>query len=223
MDFPADLPDPVRRYFGHALGDSTDAPRGIRLRMRGRIKVRRWLPFSADWEGDGRSFDWRARAGPARLLHVRDRFAGGQGSIEIRLFGRLRIAHSENEDTTRSAAGRAALEAVLWSPATLLPSQGVAWRAESAGHLVASWDVAPERPEVHVEIDEHGAVRSIWALRWNDGSEGERGRIPFGGDVLAERTFGSLTLASRVSVGWWYGTPRYDPFFEAEIESAAPV
>ena len=47
--------------------------------------------------------------------------------------------------------------------------------------------------------------------------------MPFGGDVHAERRFGDLVLPSRVTVGWWYGTPRYTPFFEATVLAAEPV
>ena len=41
--------------------------------------------------------------------------------------------------------------------------------------------------------------------------------------VYAEQRFGSFTLPSRVSVGWWFGTPRYAPFFDATILSIEPI
>jgi uncharacterized protein DUF6544 len=214
------LDPPIARYFAHALDPGAEMSRGTQLRMRGRIKVGAWLSFRANWEGDGRSFDWRARVGPGGLLRVRDHFASGTGAMDIRLFARIRLVHAENEDTTRSAAGRAGLEAAIWAPASLLPEHGVSWRAESDNHIVATFDVPPERPEVHITVDPSGAVRSMWGMRWNDGSEGERGYLPFGGDIHDSHTFEGLTIASRLTVGWGYGTPRYEPFFEAEIEAA---
>ena len=39
----------------------------------------------------------------------------------------------------------------------------------------------------------------------------------------AGQRFGDLVLPSRVTVGWWFGTPRYEPFFEATILSAEPL
>jgi hypothetical protein len=30
-------------------------------------------------------------------------------------------------------------------------------------------------------------------------------------------------LPARVSVGWWFGTARFAPFFEAEILDAVPL
>jgi hypothetical protein len=69
------------------------------------------------WEGDGRSFSWRANSGPGPfpLLRVHDRFADGVGAMDIRLrptvkgLPALKLLHPENDDVARSGAGRAAL------------------------------------------------------------------------------------------------------------------
>lgn len=218
------LDEPVRRYFTHALAAHAPLSRGTRLRMRGRIKVGLWLPFRATWEGDARSLSWQADCGPGgiRLLRAVDRFADGRGSMDVRIAGRLPIVHAADDDTTRSGAGRAAAEAI-WTPASLLPERGVRWRAESGEEIVAALDVPPERPELRLRIDPVGAVRSGWVMRWHKGSRGERGYVPCVAHVLAERRFGALTIPSRVAVGWWFDTPRYRPFFEAEILAAEPL
>jgi hypothetical protein len=192
--------------------------------MAGRIKAGAWLPFSADEKCDGRSFEWQARVsvGPVTLLRVVDRFAGGEGSTEGKLFGRLQTMHAEDEDTTRSAAGRAALEAIF-APATLLPQRGVSWRAEAADHIVATWDVPPERPELHLRIDGLGGVRSVCADRWGKLRRNGHGYIPCGCEVRGERRFGDFVVPSSVTVGWWFGTPRYAPFFKADVLDLAPL
>ena len=217
------LDEPVTRYLTHAIAEGTQLVPGVRIRMTGRIRVRAWLPFTADQECDGRSFTWRARVGwgPLTPLVVTDRFAGGAGSMDGRLLGRVPLFHADDPDTGRSAAGRAALEAIL-SPVGLLPRPGVAWRADDDA-VVAALEIPPERPEVRIEIDGRGAVRSVSALRWGNAGQDAFGYIPFGGHVHAERTFGGLTVPSRLSVGWWFGTPRYEPFFEAEITDLAQV
>jgi hypothetical protein len=38
--------------------------------------------------------------------------------VDVRPLGWIGLVHSHGEDTTRSAAGRAAVEAAVWSPAT---------------------------------------------------------------------------------------------------------
>jgi len=80
--------------------------------------------------------------------------------------GRRRVFGAAGEDITRSAAGRAALEAAAFAPVTLLPPSGVSWRAESDDVIVPAWQLPPERPGVHVRIDGHGAVRTVSAMRW---------------------------------------------------------
>jgi hypothetical protein len=223
---PASLaaePEPVRRYLAHAIREGAALAPALRLTMKGRIRVGAWLPFTAVEELDGRSFSWRARVGFAHLplLEVEDGFGQGKGATSGRLVGRIPLFDAHDPDTARSAAGRAALEA-FWAPVSLLPSHGVAWRAEGESAIVAAIEVPPERTELRLEIDEHGAVRSAVGQRWGNADQDEYGYIPCGGSVEAERSFGDLTLPSRVTVGWWFGTPRYAPFFRAEILEATP-
>lgn len=226
MQAPADLDEldePVRRYLKHSLADGV-APQGVRLRMAGRIKVGAWLAFTAEQEFSGRAFLWRARAGwgPLKPLHVVDSYRDGAGSTDGRVFGRIRFLHADDPDTARAAAGRAAAESI-WVPGMLVPGSGVSWRAESENRIVASIDVPPERSDVTLRIDDEGAVRAISLMRWGNVGQKDFGYIPFGGDMHAERRFGPVVLPSEVTVGWWYGTPRYQPFFEATILEAVSV
>jgi hypothetical protein len=220
----ADLDEPVRRYFNHAIRTDAVLPAGVRMTMRGRIKVGVWLPFTATQTVDGRSLDWQARVGPGPLksLRVTDRYADAVGCTDGRLLG-LRVFGSEDYDTARSAAGRTAIESVVFAPAGVLPDRGVTWHAESDHVIVARLDLAPERPEVRLSIGDHGAPRSVSALRWGNAGESTHQYLPFGGELHAERRFGDLVLPSRASVGWWFGTPRYAPFFTALVGAVTPL
>lgn len=215
------LDGPVRRYLSHALPGGAPDGDGIRLTMEGRINVGRWLAFTADQTFAGHSFTWRARAGwrSFRPLHVVDTYGPGAGSTVGTLFGRLPFMRATGDDTARAAAGRAAAESI-WTPWTLLPGPDVAWRAESDDHIVARVSIPPERPEIHLAIAPDGAVRTVSLMRWGNAGQKAFGYLPFGGHIHEERRFGDLVLPSRVSVGWWYGTPRYQPFFEATVLSA---
>lgn len=216
--------EPVRRFFTHAIRDGAPLPQGVRLSMAGRVKAGRWLPFVAEQHCGARSFSWRARVGlgPVTPLHVHDRYEDGSGSVEMRLFG-LRLSRSDDTDTMRSAAGRAALEAVVFAPATVLPGGGVSWRAEADDRLVACFDLPPERPEVHVQIDRTGAMRAAHAERWGDPAKRGFAYVPCGCEVHAKRAFGDFVIPSGISVGWWFGTPSYEPFFETEILDLRPI
>ena len=214
----------MQRYLNHALAPGAAVGGGRRFGMAGRIKVGRWLAFDAEQEmaGEGHAFTWTARAGLGtfRPLHVVDSYRPGAGSTEGRLFGRLRFMHSDDEDTARSAAGRAAVESIM-DPASLLPDNGVSWRAEGDDVIVASFDVPPERAEARLQIDAAGALRSVEIMRWGNVGQDGFGYIPFGGDFHAERRFGDVTLPSELTIGWWYGTARFKPFFEALIPGDA--
>jgi hypothetical protein len=215
----SELDEPVQRFLRHAIRDGAALSRGMRVTMTGRIKVGTWLPFSADQTADGRSFAWRARVGwgPITPLHVLDRYADGAGTTEGRLLGRFTLFRANDLDTTRSSAARAALESFVFAPHSLLPQRGVAWRAEAEDVIVACFDLSPEQPEVRARIDEHGAIRTVSALRWGNPGGQAFDYTPFGGEVNAERRFGDVLIPSSLSVGWWFGTPRYEPFFEAQI------
>jgi hypothetical protein len=216
------LEEPVRRYFLHAISDGAALSSGVRMVMSGRIKVGLWLPFTAEQTVDGRSFAWRASVGRG-LLRVVDQYAGAVGRTEGRLLGRLRVFHAEDVDTARSAGMRAAIESVVFAPTAVLPGRGVIWRAEDENVIVARFDLPPEHPEVRVRIDEHGAIRTVGGLRWGNAGEKTFRYIPFGGEMHAERRFGDLLLPSSATVGWWFETPRYAPFFKAEITAVVPT
>ena len=220
----AALEEPVRRYLRHAIRPGADLGGRMRLTMAGRIKVGTWLSFTAEQDlSEGHAFEWRARAGfgPLRPLHVTDRYEPGSGSTDGRLFGHVRFLHAEDQNTIRASAGRAAVESIF-APTTLLPGPGIGWRAESDEVIVATFTVPPERVEMRLTLGRGGEVHSVSVKRWGNVGQDSFGYIPFGGEVHAERRFGDLTIPSSLSVGWWFGTARFDPFFEAEILSATP-
>jgi hypothetical protein len=215
------LDEPVQRYFTHAITNGAVLATLVRLTMRGRIKVGRWMEFTAEQRfADEHEFEWRAKAGWQRFkpLHVVDSYAGGAGGTVGKLCGRVPFLHAGDANTARAAAARAAAESV-WVPASLLPQRGVKWQAEDLHTIVARFEVPPEHPEVRLRIDEVGAVQSVSLTRWGNVGQERFGYIPFGADVHAEQSFGDYTIPSRMAVGWWYGTPRFKPFFEAIVTS----
>ena len=196
--------------------------RRMRLRMTGRIKIGLWLPFTAQQDCDGSSFIWRAQVPRrGRFLTVTDSYDDGRAAIDGRLLSAIRMFHSDDQNIVRSAAGRAAAEGIL-APIGLLPSPTRIWHAESDNEITVDLALAPESPALHVTIDNDGAVQSVNLQRWGDAGGKAFGYIPFGGDILAEKRFGDFVLPARLRVGWWHGTKRFSPFFEAEIISAVP-
>jgi hypothetical protein len=86
-DWLADVDEPVRRYFSHAISDGAALSSAVRMAMSGRIRVGLWLPFTAEQTVDGRSFTWRARVGrgPLMPLRVTDRDADAAAELRHRV------------------------------------------------------------------------------------------------------------------------------------------
>ena len=64
-----------------------------RIRMRGRIKIGRWVPFRArELLTPRRGFVWAARAGG--VIAGFDSYARGQGEMDWKLVGAVRVAPS---------------------------------------------------------------------------------------------------------------------------------
>lgn len=212
------LPAPVQRYLQAAIAPGTPLATAARLRMRGQIKVGRWMPFHARQLLAPRSgFQWSARAGG--VLTGFDRYAQGRGEMCWRLLGLLPVMRAGGPDVTRSAAGRAAAEA-FWLPTTLLPRFGVQWQALEDHELVARYGIDAVEIEARYRVDADGHLLSMVFDRWGDPwRTGTWGQYPFGGEVTAYRTFNGLTIPSAGRFGWCYGTDRWSDgeFFRYEI------
>ncbi len=121
------LPEPARRHLAAAIAPGTPLAVSARLRMRGSIKVGRWLPFRARQVlSPHHGFVWAARA--AGVIVGSDRYVDGVGGMDWKLAGLVTVVHTEGPDVSRSVAGRGGAEAV-WVPTALLPRFGVSWSA----------------------------------------------------------------------------------------------
>ena len=120
--------------------------------------------------------------------------------MDWRLGGAIPVMHTDGPDVSRSAAARAAAEAI-WVPTSLLPRFGVTWTAEADDRL-----------------------REVLFDRWGDPDDtGRWGPVPFGGVITAHRTFGPVTIPSAGEFGWRFGTDRWpdSALFRYEITRLA--
>jgi uncharacterized protein DUF6544 len=202
------LPEPARRHLTRTIAPGTPLAVSARLRMRGRIKVGRWLPFRArEVLSPHHGFVWAARA--AGVIAGSDRYVDGAGGVHWKLAGVLTVAHAEGPDVSRSAAGRAAAEG-MWVPTALLPRFGVRWSAEGPDEVRAGYRIGDVPIEVRYRLDGDGRIVSFVFDRWGDpDGNGAFGRHPFGGEVAGHRTFDGVTIPSAGRVGWFFGTDRW--------------
>ncbi|HLW46515.1 MAG TPA: DUF6544 family protein [bacterium] len=217
------LPEAARRYPEHAIAAGTPLASAVRLRMHGEIKLRSWAPFTAQhvtvWD---RGMIWSA---VVRMngLPVRgfDRLVGGQGAMQWRLFGMIPVAAASGPHITRSAAGRIIAESV-WLPSALC-AEHVAWTAEDASHAWARVTVHGETAQMGLAIDNRGGLKTCAVPRWGNPGGGPFRYVDFGAVAEDERRFGGYTVPSRLRVGWYIGTDRFEPageFFRVTIDDA---
>jgi len=212
------LPAPVRRHLTAAIAPGTPLAVGARLRMRGRIKVGRWLPFRA-----------REVLGPAPRVRVGR--AGRRGHRRVRPVRRRRRRHGLE-------AGRPGHRPARRRPRPRPQRRGAgrrrgdlgADRAAPAvrGALVGQRDRRGER-----QLPDRGRPRraplpagrrrphlSFTFDRWGDpDGTGIFAWHPFGGEITGCRSFDGVTIPSAGRVGWFFGTDRWPggEFFRYQI------
>lgn len=217
----ADLPEPVRRYFLHAIAPGTPLATSVTLTMSGSIKLQEeWHSFRAtELLAPFRGFIWRPVVPMKRVL-LRGADFYHNGGAGMRFFVHmLPVITVSGPQIARSALGRMVGEAG-WLPAALLPREGVSWKAIDKEHIQATVSGNDETHTLTLTIDAEGRIRDMMFDRW---SNQEKGYIPFGMLAGEERTWGGYTIPARLRVGWWYGSDRFateGEFFRCTIEEA---
>jgi hypothetical protein len=221
----ADLPEPVQRYFRHAIAPGTPLATSVHLTMRGSIRLapeQGWMPLQAEEILSTKGFVWKATAGRG-LMQMRgaDYYTQGAGRMRFSLWGLIPVINAQNPDVTRSGKGRFIGE-FFWLPSALLPERGVRWQAIDQNTIQASLKVDGESITLTFVIDDQGRLLQSSLLRWGNQTEDKQyTEIPFGGRYQAEATFGGYTIPSQMGAGWWFGTDRYFEFFHVTVEQAA--
>ena len=208
---PADfgtVPSETRRYLEHAIRPKSRLATAVRLKMHGEIKLKQWLPFSAEqvicWE---HGMIWRAVV-QIHGVSTRggDSYLDGRGTMRWRLFGVIPVLNASGPDFTRSAAGRVNIEST-WLPSVLC-NPHIVWTCSEQSHFHARCTAHNETAEIDYVTDERGALQSVNMPRWGNPEGAEFHLVNCGGLVEEEATFGDYTIPTRMRVGWHFGTER---------------
>jgi hypothetical protein len=220
----AHLPEVVRGYLTHTIAPGTPLASAVRLRMHGRIRLKRWRKFKAvqviTCEG---GMVWRAAVRMAGTwIRGYDSLLGGEGSMQWRLLGMIPVIRESGPDISRSIAERVAAESI-WLPSMLVGDRA-RWRALDAGGAQASVSIAGRTVDLRLALD-HGCLTSVGLSRWGNPDGGAFCETPFGAHVDQEATFGGYTIPVRLRVGWHFDdVARFDAegkFFEVSIDAAS--
>ena len=204
-----DLPAPVQRYFQAAVSQGSPLLRTVRITMTGHIKIGRWIPFRAEETlTPHRGFVWAARAGG--IITGSDRYIDGDGAMDWSILGLLPVMRATGPDVSRSAAERAAAEAI-WVPTSLLPRFGAAWSAPGPTDISVNFGIDDHHVTLGISLTPEGHPQSVHFDRWGDPDRnGSVGLHPFGGEFTSHATFGGLTIPTEGRLGWHHGTDRWD-------------
>jgi hypothetical protein len=219
----SNLPEPVTRYLNRAIAPYAPLASAVRLKMRGEIKIRSWAPFRAEQVIHAeRGMIWSAKSRVNGLpIRGADRLVDGEGSMDWRLLGLFPLVTASGSDVTRSAAGRLQAEFV-WLPSALAQS-GVKWTAPDGAHIKATLAVAGNTESMTLAVDESGRPMHLCLPRWGNPGGGDFSSITFGAVFAEERSFGAFTIPTKLRVGWYFGTDRFESegeFFRCTIDGA---
>jgi len=216
-----DLPEPARRYFSYVIQPGAPLYSVTVIEMTGH--------FSLGSKDDPRYQPIKARqvlAAPEGFVWSMKTLGGmpisGSDSglwTRFRIFGLVPVARAGGgRDHARSAFGRYVSEALIWSPAALLPGPGVTWTAvddDTARVTVRHKDLSQM---VDVTVDAEGRPEVISFKRWtNANPEGAYRLQPFGAEMSDYREVEGYRLPFHVEAGNMFGTDEYFPFFIADV------
>lgn len=220
-----ELPQPVQRYFLHAIKPGTTLANSVKLKMNGSFRLssdKPWLSMQAEQIiSTLPGFVWKAKIGSGLIKFIgSDYWINNFGRMRFSIWGIIPVVNAHNQDITRSGIGRLVGE-YFWLPSALLPQNGVTWQVIDDNTIEATMKVNSEPVTLTFVTDTKGKLLKISLPRWGDKTEdGSHSYIPFGGDILEEKTFDGFTVPSQVNAGWWFGTDKYFDFFHANIERA---
>lgn len=215
------LPEPAQRYLRHAIVPGTPLAPACRLWMDGTMTPTPGAPptdlTASETLAPRTGFVWTARAHMKGLpVHVRDHYHRGQGGVAVAVLGVLPIPlGGEAADVTRSSRGRLVGEAV-WCP-TALVHPDVTWEAVSDDRARFTVSVDGDPVAVTLRLADDGALREVTLDRWGTPDSQAARFHPYGFRVDAEGTFGGVTIPTRITGGWGYGTDGYDPSVAASF------
>ncbi|PRP98503.1 hypothetical protein ENSA5_29730 [Enhygromyxa salina] len=175
-----------------------------------------WRPFTAEQWTSARevAFCWHARVkmAPFVTMVIDDAFEGGHGRLDVKLWGRLPVAHDDGPELDRGEAMRYLAE-LPWNPAALLTNPELRF-AEGPEGSVRVWTGDP-RTYVDAHLDEAGdIVRTYSETR----SMGDAGPAPWEGRFSDYADLGGLRVPCRGEVSWLLPEGRFE-YWRGEITS----
>jgi hypothetical protein len=185
------------------------------------VKPGRWLPFRAteDLSAERVEFAWQARFRVAPLVSLRvvDWYREGDGGLEGRVWGLVRVLGAGGPETARAEAARY-LSELAWVPHALVVNEELEWRALDAATVEVATGVASMRAAVRLHFDAEGDIAGASAEA-RPRLEGKRTvDRPFSGTFGEYRELGGVRVPTTAEVVWELPDGPF-PYFRGKVMS----
>lgn len=219
-----DLPDLARRYLEHAIAPGTQLASAVRLWMHGNIKLgQKWHPFKGEevicWN---RGMIWQATTWMQGLpICGADQVVDSVSNIQWKILGLFPVMKASGDDITRSGMGRVQGESV-WLPSVLC-NPDISWMELGALKIQANFTTLGEPAKLSLTVNDQGMLEQVKFDRWGNPGGGEFHYVDFGGIIEESSTFGGYTIPTRLRLGWFFESDRFESegeFFRCTIDKA---
>lgn len=218
----ADLPEPARRFFMFAIAEGTPLLPVARLEMSGQ--------FSLGTKDEPNYFDMRAEqvlAAPEGFvwkMTSETSHLGLSGSdtahwTRFWLGGVLPVTRFGGvDDHARSAFGRYVAEAVIWTPAAVLPGPNVTWAGLDEDRAVVTIRHGELEQVVEVIVAPDGQPTHVVFQRWSDANPEKTYQFQqFGAELSDFHMSQGFRVPRHVEAGNLFGTEGYFPFYVVDV------
>lgn len=201
------IPDPIADLLARVGCVGDEALSEVNLRQVGEMRsnpTSAWMKFEASQriELTTSAFEWRARAGPLKAIHVTDAFSDGRGGLEVSLFGLLRLMSvAASADLKRGELMRHLAE-LAWAPDAIRLNSGLEWRVLDEQRVSVAAGDGASRAEVRITFDREGRIGEVFAPN-RPRAIGKRFEACAWRGIFSDyRWFGRRLLPVSAEVGW---------------------
>lgn len=202
------LPEAIAAFVMRAAPPSSREPVTVRIRQRGEMRfspLGKWQSLTAEQAFAIRrpGFVWHAycRVAPLLTAEVVDSYVGGEGRLEARLLGSIRVANAAGPETAKGELMRYLAE-LAWAPDAIRYNRALRWKQIGAREFEVSADSIGGEARVVLALDENG---DIAGMRADDRPRLEDGKIVPGkwfGAFSGYKEFAGYRIPSQGEVGW---------------------
>jgi uncharacterized protein DUF6544 len=203
----ADVPEPVARFFRHALSESQRIIRSVRIRQAGEFYLNgSWRPMRATqiFSATRPGFLWDARisAAPFMPVYVRDAYVNGHAVMRADLLALYPFVDQEGAPELNAGALLRYLAEAAWFPTRLLPGNGLSWRGIDENAAEATLTDGTATVSLQFRVNPHGTLIELYSPARFREVHGVYVPTPWRVRALGEETVGGMRVMNPSVVEW---------------------